>query len=339
MEKREHAARRSRPQTRASTGQAGSTGTPASAKDERQGGLAASSPARVDAAAPALSGRPPSATGPASGGKALSDDTGATATAPSSTQATSPADEGAMLAIDPRVPAVREKLQIRHSGGAYEISEADLVRAIRAWGARGEQDVVRQLSEVLVRRCMPEFQRRSWGLRHRPELMEDAIAGMIEQLLREAQDPREEFMTLNFIHYLHCLCADNFGRVLRAEGLSYRRDEHGRPAGRPLHVPRALIDRLDVERSEGEEEGSPTREVAAPDDPMGTRLAALEAERILAYLPDPLDRKIMVLRVFEHQRWDDIAALCGKTERTMRLRFEKAKATLREKLEAEVASS
>jgi DNA-directed RNA polymerase specialized sigma24 family protein len=243
--------------------------------------------------------------------------------------------------LDPRDPQTQARLKQRIPGGPYDISEVALVKAIRAWGQRGDQARVRMLCETLVERCMPEFQRRSWGLRHRPELMEDAIAGMIEQLLREAQDPRESFMTLNFIHYLRCLCADNFGRVLRQEGLSYRRDEQGRPAGRPLHVPQALVERIDVsaeDREGGDGAAAQGTVVADPHDEQEERMAALEAQRILNYLPDPLDRQIMALRALEHLRWDDIAKLCGKTERTMRLRYEKAVVKLRECIEAEQSS-
>jgi DNA-directed RNA polymerase specialized sigma24 family protein len=225
----------------------------------------------------------------------------------------------------------------RIPGGAYDVGEADLVRAIRAWDALGETAVVRDLCELLVDRCTPEFQRRSWGLRHRPELMQDAIGGMIEQLLREVRDPSEQFLLLNFIHYLHCLCADNFSRVLRQEGLSYRRDEHGRPLGRPQHIPRALVERIDVPLDDGEE--SMGRDIPAAGDAVSDRMAAIEAQRILTYLSDPLDRKIMYLRVFEQMRWDDIAKVCGKTERTMRLRYEKSRTLLREQIEAERASA
>jgi RNA polymerase sigma factor (sigma-70 family) len=186
---------------------------------------------------------------------------------------------------------------------------------------------------------MPEFQRRAWGLRHRPELMEDAIASMIEQLLREARDPREEFMTLNFIHYLRCLCADNFSRTLRQEGLSYRRDSQGRPAGRPQHVPRALVERIDVAAEESEAHEASSSTVADPHDAYEERMAALEAQRILSYLPDPFDQQIVILRALEGMRWDDIAAICGKTERTMRLRFEKARARLREHIEREATAA
>jgi RNA polymerase sigma factor (sigma-70 family) len=237
--------------------------------------------------------------------------------------------------LDPRQPDVRARLAERTPSGGYAIADAAIVRAIRAADAAGDIGAVRQLSDVLVTRCMPEFQRRAWGLRHRPELMEDAIASMIEQLLREARDPREEFMTLNFIHYLRCLCADNFSRTLRQEGLSYRRDSQGRPAGRPQHVPRALVERIDVAAEESDAHEATGPIVADPHDAYEDRLAALEAQRILGYLPDPFDRQIVVLRALEGMRWDDIAAICGKTERTMRLRFEKARARLREQMERE----
>lgn len=240
---------------------------------------------------------------------------------------------------DPRNPRVLERLKQRTSSGGYVVSDADLVRAIRGWKAKGEGERVRALCELLVTRCMPEFQRRSYGLRHRPDLMEEAIAGMIEQLLREAQNPREEFMLANFIHYLRCLCADNFQRVLRQEGLSYRRDAQGNPAGRGMHVPQALVDRLDAPVSESDGSENAARELADRSDPLTARMASLEAQRILRYLTDPLDQRIMLLRVFEEMRWDDIAALCGKTERTMRLRYEKAKALLRERLAAENAAA
>ena len=240
---------------------------------------------------------------------------------------------------DPRNPRVLERLKQRTSSGGYVVSDADLVRAIRGWKAQGEGERVRALCELLVTRCMPEFQRRSYGLRHRPDLMEEAIAGMIEQLLREAQNPREEFMLANFIHYLRCLCADNFQRVLRQEGLSYRRDAQGNPAGRGMHVPQALVDRLDAPVSESDGSENAARELADRSDPLAARMASLEAQRILRYLTDPLDQRIMLLRVFEEMRWYDIAALCGKTERTMRLRYEKAKALLRERLAAENAAA
>lgn len=247
--------------------------------------------------------------------------------------------DGGPAPLDPRDPVTLARLRERQPGGAYSISDADLVLAMRGWDARGDRARVRALGELLVDRCMPEFQRRSWGLRHRPDLMEDAIAGMVEQLLREALDQREVFMTQNFIHYLRCLCADNFSRTLRQEGLSYRRDEQGRPAGRPQHIPRALIERIDLSAEEREDAGAMAQTVADPRDAYEDRLAAVEAQRILSYLPDPLDRRILALRVFERLQWEEIAALCGKTERTMRLRYEKARVVLQERLTAELAQA
>src|SRR5262249_20839153 len=153
-----------------------------------------------------------------------------------------------------------------------------------------------------------------------------------------AQDPGETFMVLNFVHYLRCLCADNFNRVLRQEGLSYRRDEQGRPAGRPQHVPRPLVERIDIAAEDREEPGVQAAVVADPHDRLEGGMAGVEAHRILGFRPDPLDRQIRVLRALEHMRWDDIARLCGKTERTMRLRYEKALVRLRQSIEAETAA-
>lgn len=236
--------------------------------------------------------------------------------------------------LNPRDPRTEALLKKRMPSGGYEVGEAQLVRNIRHWQERGETDVVRRLCEVLVDRCMPEFQRRTYGLRHRPELREDAIAAMIEQVLVEARNPNEVFMTKNFVHYLRCLCADQFNRVLRQEGLSYRRDEQGKPAGRGHHVPRALVESLDTVPAERDDE-LPGREIADGRDSLGERMGVLQAEQILLNLPDPLDRQIMVLRVLEGLQWEEIAQICGKTERTMRLRFEKARTVLAAHLTAE----
>jgi RNA polymerase sigma factor (sigma-70 family) len=241
-----------------------------------------------------------------------------------------------LAGVDPHQPEVRERLRKRSTSGRYEIPETHLVLGIRAFLARGDQQSVAYLSEVLLDRCQPEFQRRSLGLRHRPDLMEDAMAGMAEQLLREAQNPREEFMVLNFAHYLRCLCVDNFNAVLRQEGLRYRRDAEGRPTGRPTHVPAALVDRIHVtqEEEEGAAGGSEAH-LADPADDIESFHAVMEARRVLTYLSDPLDRKIVLLRVLDGLKWEEIAEICGKTERTMRLRYERARAFLRECLERE----
>lgn len=237
--------------------------------------------------------------------------------------------------IDPRDPRWRARLRARTDTGGYVISDADLVRAIRVCKPRGQEEAVRELCEALIDRCMPLFHHGAQGLRQRPELMQDAIGGMIEQVLREAQDPNEIFMTQNFIHYVRCVAVDNFTRTLRQEGLSFRRDAQGRPAGRPQHVPRTLVDQIDVSAEEQEDPAAAGRVVADPRDQMSERDGAMEAERILRLLSDPLDQRIMVLRVFEHRQWEEIAQLCGKTERTMRLRFEKARVVLQDALARE----
>ena len=230
--------------------------------------------------------------------------------------------------IDPRDPTVRQRLSRRTPEGRYEISEIELVLSIRAFDQKGEPAQVQALCQILLERCASEFQRHSWGLHHRPELREDAIANMGEHLLREALDPKEIFMTQNFIHYLRCLCADEFNRILRQEGLKYQRDEEGRPAGRPHHVPRGLMEPLQTTPLDSET--PPSADVADPFDQYEHLHANEESLRILTFLADPLDRKIMVLRVVEGMKWDDIAAVCKRTERTIRLRYEKARAYLRE---------
>lgn len=242
-----------------------------------------------------------------------------------------------LAALDPRDPHTKARLVKRTANHGYEVADTALVLAVRDWDALGQRDVSVMLLELLIDRCMPEFRRRAMGLRQRKDLMEDAIAAMIEQVIREARDPGEVFMTQNFVHYLKCLCIDNFNRILRQEGLSYKRDAQGRPVGRPQHIPRALIERIDVRLDDQEDPVGPGSAVADPTDALGSRMAAVEAQRILAYLSDPLDRKIMVLRVLEGRQWEEIAKLCGKTERTMRLRFEKAKTSLQESLRAEMA--
>ena len=221
-----------------------------------------------------------------------------------------------------------ERLRRRTAEGRYEISEVELILNIRALQAEGNGEGVRRLSEVLLVRCAPAFQRHSYGLRHRPDLREEAIANMGVHLLQEARNPNEIFMTQNFIHYLRCLCVDEFNRVLRQEGLYYRRDAEGRPSGRPQHVPRALIEPL--RPAPADDEGISVGDVADPHDQYEQVHAEEESQRILTYLHDQLDRKIMVLRAIEGMKWDDIAILCKKTERTVRLRYERSRSYLRE---------
>ncbi|GCE18858.1 RNA polymerase sigma factor [Dictyobacter kobayashii] len=230
--------------------------------------------------------------------------------------------------IDLSDPALNERLRRRTAEGRYEIGESELVVNIRAQKTAGNEAGVRFLCEVLLLRSAPAFQRHTQGLRHRPELREEAIANMGEHLLREAQDPAEIFITQNFIHYLRCLCVDEFNRVLRQEGLGYRRDAEGRPSGRPQHVPRSLVETL--RPANADDENQPASDVADPRDQYEEMHAEDESQRILTYLRDPLDRKIMTLRAIEGLKWDDIAELCKKTERTVRLRYERARSYLRE---------
>src|SRR5258708_6718637 len=238
--------------------------------------------------------------------------------------------------IDLSDPTLDERLRRRTAERRYEISEIELIQAIRALQTAANNVGVRRLSEVLLYRCAPSFQRHSQGLRHRPDLREEVIANMGEHLLREALNPGEIFMTQNFIHYLRCLCADEFTRVLRQEGLHYRRDTEGRPSGRPQHVPRSLIEPL--RPAPADDEGVLSADVADPHDQY-ERLHALDgSSRILTYLTDPLGHMIMVVRAIEGMKWDDIAVICKRTERTVRLRYERARSYLRECIDRERVS-
>lgn len=237
--------------------------------------------------------------------------------------------------IDLSDPTLDERLRRRTAEGRYEISESALVTAIRALSTQQNHSGVQRLCEVLLYRCAPAFQRHTQGLRHRPELRDEAIANMAEHLLREVLNPDEVFMTQNFTHYLRCLCADEFNRTLRQEGLYYRRNEEGQPTGRPNRVPRALVDLLQPERQQDNEEAPPGSDVADPHDQFAEMHAEQESQRILTYIQDPMDRKIMVLRAIEGLKWDDIAIICQRTERTVRLRYERARSYLRDTLARE----
>jgi DNA-directed RNA polymerase specialized sigma24 family protein len=232
------------------------------------------------------------------------------------------------MMIDPTDPTLQERLRRRTPEGRYDISEIELILAMRELGRKEDTRAVRMLAETLLQRCAPVFQRHSQGLRHRPELREEAIANMAEHLLREALDANEIFMTQNFIHYLRCLCVDEFNRMLRQEGLFYRRDAEGRPTGRPQHVPRSLIEPL--RPTPPDDESAPIADVADPHDQYEQLHAQDESQRILTYLQDPLDRMIMVLRAIEGMKWDDIALVCKRTERTVRSRYERSRSYLRE---------
>lgn len=229
-----------------------------------------------------------------------------------------------------------ETLNRRAPDGSYVVSESDLVHMIRSQRRQGgpsDYEIAQPLMEALVERSKPIFLRHTKGLSHRPDLREDAIADMIEQLLREALDPHEKFMKANFIHYLDCLAIDCFKRVLRHEGLSYRRDAQGNPNGKGKRVPRSLMDRLDLPTSSAstntDVEGI-SREAADPNDLLGARLDAQRALDILAHVSDPRDRLIVLLRAEEELPWDDIAAMCEIGESTARRRFADVTKSLRQ---------
>jgi RNA polymerase sigma factor (sigma-70 family) len=232
--------------------------------------------------------------------------------------------------IDLSDPMLGERLRRRNAEGRYEISESQLVVNIRTLQMAGDQAGVQRLSEALLERCKPMFLRYSQGLRHRPDLREDAMANMAIHLLNEILNPQEAFLLQNFVHYLRCLCVDEFNRVLRQEGLLYRRDRDGNPSGRPLHIPRTLIDPL--RPAPADDEGVLASDVADTHDQYEELHAEEESMRMLTYLHDPLDRKIVVLRVIEDMKWDDIAQVCGYTERTVRARYERARSHLRESI-------
>lgn len=225
-------------------------------------------------------------------------------------------------------PTLDERLRRRTAEGRFEISESQLVATIRSLRNSGDQAGVQRLAGVLLDRCKPMFIRHSQGLRHRPDLREEAIANMAVQLLNEVLNPQEVFLLQNFVHYLRCLCVDEFKRVLRQEGLLYQHDDDGHPAGRPQHVPRALMDSLHP--APADDESGLTADVANSTDQYEELHAQEESARILMYLRDATDRKIVVLRAIEKMKWDDIAQLCGYTERTVRSRYERARVYLRE---------
>lgn len=236
--------------------------------------------------------------------------------------------------IDLSDPTLNDRLLRRTTEGRFEISESELVVNIRALHSANNQSGVHRLAVVLLERCKPMFLRCSQGLAHRPDLREEAIANMAEHLLQEVLNPLEVFVTQNFVHYLRCLCVDEFNRVLRQEGLSYRHSDDGQPLGRPKHVPRSLIDTI---RPVADDEGMLSSDVADPHDHYEDMHAHEESRRILTYLSDSLDRTIMTLRAIEGWKWDDIAGVCGYTERTVRSRYERARAHLRECMLSEQA--
>jgi len=238
--------------------------------------------------------------------------------------------------IDPRDPTLEERLRRRTPEGRFEISDIELVQSVRQLDVLGDYDGSRRLCEELVWRSALEFQRHAKGLAHRPDLREEAIANMTERLLREVKDPKEQFITQNYIHAVRCICVDEFKRLLRQEGMLYQRGSGGRPLGRPRHVPSVLIEPL--QPTPIDDEMPPSADVADARDDYEQMHGDEEARRILSYLSDALDKKIMVLRALEQFKWDEIAQIVGRNERTVRLRFEKATSYLKECLAKERAT-
>jgi RNA polymerase sigma factor (sigma-70 family) len=230
--------------------------------------------------------------------------------------------------LDPRRPEVQRRLSQRTPTGGYAVPDAALVVAIRAFDARHDAEPRDRLFELLVLRSRPMFRKMAGGLRSHPEWVEDAIADMTLQLWKEVLDPKETFMVQNFGTYLKRLAVDQFKHTLRNEGRLYRTNEQGQVTGRPDHVPATLIDSLDRAPGTDDETNAATDIIADTHDALGDREAEIEAERILRLVRDPLDRKIVTLRVFLNLKWDEIAQSCGMSERTMRTRFEIARAQM-----------
>ena len=212
--------------------------------------------------------------------------------------------------------------------------EVALVLALRAQHKTSEQ--TQSLWEKLQSRCEALFLCHVQGLRHRPDLREEALANMRERLWREVMFTENTSITEHFPHYLRCMASEEFRRILRQEGLLPRRDASPRRGNVPLHVPRSLISSLDELPSDNTSQSAKAQaSLLADEDLYGQWHAEMEVQRLLAYLPDPLDRTVLVLRAIEGMKWDDIAGHCHCTERTARLRYKQVCAFLRNVLSQE----
>jgi RNA polymerase sigma factor (sigma-70 family) len=234
------------------------------------------------------------------------------------------AQQGASLHIS----IDHSSLQRCRAGRQDQTSEGDLVLAIRALQRKGDIGGMHRLCVTLLERCSTEFQRRTHGLSHRPDLREEAIASMREHVLREALDEDKVFMTQNFPHYLRCVCAEEFKSVLRQEGLHSPCDHEGRPAHRPDRVPRNLLESWQDASSGGTE--MPWMDIPDEVDQYEQLHAREECRRILAFLPDHEDRLIVVLRALEGLRFNKIARALRCSERTVRNRYYRATSMLRD---------
>ena len=109
-------------------------------------------------------------------------------------------------------------------------------------------------------------------------------------------------MAQNYRHFVQCLAIDHFHRALRASGREYRRDDAGRPLGRPRHVPHALV--TSMETADGRERA--LDDLRLSEDGAGaTTLDRDEARRILSYIDDSVDRYVFYLRAVAGLTWQD----------------------------------
>jgi RNA polymerase sigma factor (sigma-70 family) len=252
---------------------------------------------------------------------------------PVAPQPRSPGETFAYSDCDPLAPGASERLSLRAlEGRGYAISDARLVLAIRAYHERGDSERCNALLQVLFERCKPMFRKMARGLINNREAFEDALQEMSLQLMSEALDPNEDFMTQNFAVYLRGLCVDNFQRTLRYEGRGYRTNDQGQIVSRPQHVPAPLMRSIDQPFA-GDNEAADV--IADPADEIEASLSNLHAHDILQQVPDRLDRTIIWLRVWMDMTWDEIAATCNMSERTMRGRFKRAIDDLRATLSQE----
>jgi hypothetical protein len=158
------------------------------------------------------------------------------------------------------------------------------------------------------------------------------------EILAKARDPAQTFMTQNYRHFVQCLAIDHFHRALRAAGREYRRDDAGRPLGRPRHVPHALISSLESE--DGRERALDDLRLTEESGVGATTLDRDEARRILSYVDDQIDRYVFFLRAVAGLTWHDIVERLAQSgrpyvERTVRERFDATRTYLRACIEIE----
>lgn len=241
-----------------------------------------------------------------------------------------------------RMQRLLDEQYVEDEQHVYAVSCADIVAAVRhAEVDRATKDF---LLEILMERNRPLFLKHACGLRSRPELREDLIQNMCEQLLREAQDPRETYMISNFGNYVRCLANGQFSRMLRQEGLNRCIDEKGQVFKRGHSVPRTLMRPISLATYGSEDyamDGSPLAltgspvAVADPEDGFDRALSDAEYRRLLNLLTSEQDREIVRLRAVEGYRWAAIRQRVSLSDRGVRSRFSNALRLLQTYLSAE----